>query len=197
VSIDKALDDVLIAYAMNGVDIPQDHGFPVRAIVPGHFGMASVKWLTHIGVLEESFQGYWQTIDYAFWDEIDGIPVRSPLSEMKLKSEIARPRTLERLPKGQPYTIAGAAWSGSTDVVAVEVTTDGGKTWATAEFVDPVRPHAWRRWSYDWQTPDRAGPRTLMSRAKNAAGTSQPDRFDERYFSYVVDYTLPIEVVIQ
>jgi DMSO/TMAO reductase YedYZ molybdopterin-dependent catalytic subunit len=196
VSLDKALDDVLIAYAMNGVDLPPDHGFPVRAIVPGHYGMASVKWLTHIRVLEGPFQGYWQTIEYSYWDEIDGIPVRYPLSEVKLKSEIARPRILELIPKAQPYTVRGAAWSGATDVVAVDVTTDGGRTWAPAKFVDPIRPHAWRRWSYDWQTPTQPGPRTLMSRAKNAAGVSQPDKFDERYFSYVVDYTLPIEVVV-
>jgi DMSO/TMAO reductase YedYZ molybdopterin-dependent catalytic subunit len=197
ISLDKALDDVLIAYAMNGVDLPHDHGFPVRAIVPGHFGMASVKWLTRIDVLEERFQGYWQTIDYGYWDEVDGIPVRLPLSVMKLKSQIARPCTLEVVPAGKAYTVYGAAWCGTTDVVAVEVTTDGGATWAPGRFIDPIRPHAWRRWSYDWKTPDHPGPRTLMSRARNAAGTSQPDKFDERYFSYAVDYTLPIEVIVE
>jgi len=196
VPLDKALDDVLIAYAMNGVDLPHDHGYPVRAIVPGHYGMASVKWLTHIRVLEEQFQGYWQTTDYGYWDEIDGIPVRRPLSGMKLKSQIARPRILEVVPNGQVYTVYGAAWGGVADIVTVEVTTDGGLTWAPATFLDPIRPHAWRRWSYDWKTPDHPGRRTLMSRATNAAGESQPDKFDERYYSYVVDYTLPIEVVV-
>src|SRR5713101_3146405 len=143
VRLDKALDDVLIAYLMNGVDLPHDHGFPVRAIVPGHYGMASVKWLTHIRVLEEQFQGYWQTTDYAYWGEVDGIPVRRPLSEIKLKSEIARPRTLEVVPKGQLYRVYGAAWCGVADVVTVELTTDGGLTWATANFLDPIRRHAW------------------------------------------------------
>jgi DMSO/TMAO reductase YedYZ molybdopterin-dependent catalytic subunit len=196
IPLDKANDDVLIAYAMNGVDIPQDHGFPVRAIVPGHYGMASVKWLTHIRVLEQRFQGYWQTSDYAYWDEVGGIPVRRPLSEIKLKSEIARPGTLEVVPKGQLYTVYGAAWSGEGDVVTVDLTTDGGRTWAATDFLDPIRPHAWRRWSYDWKTPDHPGPRTLMSRAKNAAGASQPDKHDERYGSYVIDHTLPIEVIV-
>jgi DMSO/TMAO reductase YedYZ molybdopterin-dependent catalytic subunit len=197
VPLDKALDDVLIAYAMNDADLPLDHGFPVRAIVPGHYGMASVKWLTHVRVLDEQFQGYWQTSDYAYWDEVDGIPVRRPLSELKLKSEIARPRTLEVVPKGKLYTVYGAAWCGGADVVKVELTTDGGLTWATADFLDPIRPHAWRRWSYDWKAPNRPGRCTLMSRAKNAAGASQPDKFDQRYHSYVINHTLPIEVVIE
>ncbi|MCU1311305.1 MAG: sulfite oxidase-like oxidoreductase [Candidatus Angelobacter sp.] len=197
VPLDKALDDVLVAYAMNGSDLPQDHGFPVRAIVPGHYGMASVKWLTHVRVLEEQFQGYWQTIDYGFWDEVGGIPVRRPLSEMRIKSEIARPSTFEVLPKGRTYTIYGAAWCGTGDVVSVELTTDGGRSWANAKFLDPIRPHGWRRWNYDWEIPDRPGRFTLKSRAKNTVGESQPDEFNERYFSYVVNHTLPIEVVVQ
>jgi DMSO/TMAO reductase YedYZ molybdopterin-dependent catalytic subunit len=197
VPLDKALNDVLIAYAMNGVDLPHDHGFPVRAIVPGHYGMASVKWLTHIHVIEEQFQGYWQTTDYAYWDEVDGIPVRRPLAELKLKSEIARPRTLEVVPKGQLYRIYGAAWCGVADVVTVDLTTDGGRTWAPANFLDPIQPHAWRRWSYDWKTPDQPGRYTLMSRAKNAAGESQSYKPDPRYYSYVIHHTLPIEVIVE
>jgi len=197
IPLDKALDDVMIAYAMNGEDLPQDHGFPVRAIVPGHYGMASVKWLTHIRVLEEPFPGYWQTTDYGYWDEVDGLPVRRPLSDMKLKSQIARPRPLEVVPKGQPYEMYGAAWSGGADVVSVDVTTDGGRTWAAATFIDPVRPNVWRRWSYDWKGPDRAGRLTLMSRATDSTGETQPDKFDEHYYSYVIHHTLPIEVIVE
>src|SRR5258705_4835295 len=197
VPLAKAFDDVLIAYLMNGVEIPPYHGFPVRAIVPGHYGMASVKWLTHVAVLEEQFQGYWQTTDYGYWDEVDGIPVRRPLSDMKLKSQIARPRPLEVVPKGQPYKVYGAAWSGGADVVSVDVTTDGGKTWAAATFIDPVRPNVWRRWSYDWKGPDRAGRLTLMSRATDSTGATQPDKFDEHYYSYVIHHTLPIEVIVE
>ncbi len=197
IPVDKAHNNVLIAYAMNGVDLPPDHGFPVRAIVPGQYGMASVKWLTRIRVLDEQFQGYWQTTDYAYWDEVDGMPVRRPLSEVKLKSEIARPSTFEVVPKGQMYTVYGAAWCGEGDVVTVELTMDGGQTWVAANFLDPIQPHAWRRWSYDWKTPDDSGTHILMSRAKNTAGESQPDKHDERYGSYVVDHILPIEVVVQ
>ena len=76
---EKALQrDVLIAYQMNGRDLPLDHGYPVRAIVPGHYVMASVKWLTHIHAVREPFRGYWQTSDYGYWDYLDGQPVRRP-----------------------------------------------------------------------------------------------------------------------
>jgi DMSO/TMAO reductase YedYZ molybdopterin-dependent catalytic subunit len=69
---DKAIQrEVVIAYQMNGRDLPQDHGYPVRAIVPGHYGMASVKWLTRIYAAREPFEGYWQTSDYGYWDYLD------------------------------------------------------------------------------------------------------------------------------
>ena len=72
---------------MNGRDLPQDHGYPVRAIVPGHYGMASVKWLTRIHAVREPFHGYWQTSDYGYWDHLDGKPVRRALREVKVKSD--------------------------------------------------------------------------------------------------------------
>src|ERR1700674_1203491 len=83
----KALQrEVLIAYQMNGHDLTQDHGYPVRAIVPGHYGMASVKWLTRIYAVRERFQGYWQTSDYGYWDDVEGVPIRRALGEMQVKS---------------------------------------------------------------------------------------------------------------
>ena len=90
---DKAMRrEVLIAYQMNGRDLSEDHGYPVRAIVPGHFGMASVKWLTRIRAVREPFQGYWQTSEYGYWSYRGGMPERCALGEMQLKSEIFRPR---------------------------------------------------------------------------------------------------------
>jgi Oxidoreductase molybdopterin binding domain len=116
--------EVLIAYQMNGRDLSRDHGFPVRAIVPGHYGMASVKWLTGIWAAREPFHGYWQTSDYAYWASMDGKPVRRPLGEMQLKSEIARPRVYETLVPNRIYTVSGAAWAGETDVTEIAVSTD-------------------------------------------------------------------------
>ena len=193
----KALQpEVLIAYQMNGRDLPRDHGFPVRAIVPGHYGMASVKWLTGIRAVREPFHGYWQTSDYAYWGSMDGKPVRRALGEMQLKSEIARPRVYETLALNRIYTVSGAAWAGETDVTEIAVSTDGGQTWGEAEFLDPVRRHAWRRWKFDWLTPKEPGQYTLLARAKDAGGLFQPDRHDRNYGTYVINHSLPIEVFV-
>jgi DMSO/TMAO reductase YedYZ molybdopterin-dependent catalytic subunit len=193
----KALrSEVLIAYQMNGRELPRDHGFPVRAIVPGHYGMASVKWLTGIQAVREPFHGYWNTSDYASWAMMDGKPVRRALGEMQLKSQIARPRVYETLAPNRIYTISGAAWAGETDAIEIAVSTDGGQTWFEAEFIDPVRRHAWRRWKLDWLTPNEPGQYTLLARAKDAAGLVQPDKHDQNYGTYVINHPLPIEVFV-
>ena len=188
--------DVLIAYQMNGQDLTLDHGYPLRAIVPGHYGMASVKWLTDIVGATQPFQGYWQTSDYGYWDDSEGIPVRRPLGEMKLKSQIARPRVYERLEPGRSYTIFGAAWAGDTDVAEIWISLDGGGSWVQGDFVDPVTRHAWRRWKYDWRTPTQPGRYTLLARAKGADQRGQPDYHNPNYGSYVIDHPLPIEVFV-
>ena len=188
--------DVLIAYQMNGQDLTPDHGYPLRAIVPGHYGMASVKWLTDIVAVTQPFQGYWQTSDYGYWDDSEGTPVRRPLAEMKLKSQIARPRMYERLESGRPYTIFGAAWAGNTDVTEIWISLDGGASWVQGEFLDPINRNAWRRWKYDWITPARAGRYTLLARATGADRRAQPDRHDPNFGSYVIDHPLPIEVFV-
>ena len=188
--------EVLIAYRMNGRDLPQDHGYPVRAVVPGHYGMASVKWLTGIHAVREPFRGYYQTSDYSYWDRLDGTPVRRALGEMKVKSEIARPGVYETLAPNQMYTISGAAWAGETEVAEIAVSTDGGQTWAQAQFLDPVQRYAWRRWTFDWRTPNKPGRYALLARAKDAGGGSQPDEHDPNYGSYVIHHPLPIEVFV-
>jgi DMSO/TMAO reductase YedYZ molybdopterin-dependent catalytic subunit len=188
--------EVLIAYQMNGRDLTLDHGYPLRAIVPGHYGMASVKWLTRIEAVPQPFHGYWQTSTYGYWASEAGPPVRRALGEMKLKSEIARPRVYETLAPDRVYTVFGAAWAGETDVSEIAVSTDGGDSWAKAEFLDPVQRYAWRRWTFDWLTPETAGRYTLLARAKDANGLLQPDAHDQNYGTYVINHSLPIEVVV-
>ena len=196
IAVAKAAD-VLIAYAMNGEELSTDHGFPVRAIVPGHYGMASVKWLTHIRAAAQPFAGYWQTSDYAYWDEQDGNPVRRPLGEMALKSSIARPRTREFIPAGSKYNMFGAAWGGSSPIDRVEVSTDDGKTWETARFLDEAQQFVWRRWEFEWNVPETKGVYLLKSRATDASGNIQPVEHDKRFGAYVIHHTFPIEVVVR
>jgi DMSO/TMAO reductase YedYZ molybdopterin-dependent catalytic subunit len=194
----KALGgDVLIAYEMNGQELPLHHGFPVRAIVPGHYGMASVKWLTHIEAVREPFLGYWQTTDYAYWAQrSDGQQVRRALAEAGPKSEIIRPRALEIVPPNDHYTVEGIAWAGEAEVTEVSVSTDGGQSWSEAKCLDPARPYAWRRWSFDWLTPRVPGRYSLLSRATGANGTSQPETRDPSYGTYVINHVLPVDVIV-
>jgi DMSO/TMAO reductase YedYZ molybdopterin-dependent catalytic subunit len=187
--------DVLIAYAMNGEDLSPDHGYPVRALVPGHYGMASVKWLSAIHVVTTPFQGYFQTTDYAYWQEKGtGNPERVPLGEMSLKSQIARPRIDEQIAAGSRYLVLGAAWSAER-IDAVEFSNDG-QTWHEAQFLDPAQPGVWRRWQCEWQVPSTPGTCTLRSRARDTQGNMQPDQHDNRYGSYVIHHVLPVRVII-
>jgi DMSO/TMAO reductase YedYZ molybdopterin-dependent catalytic subunit len=189
--------EVLIAYQMNGRDLSRDHGYPVRAIVPGHFGMASVKWLTRIEAVREPFQGYWQTSDYGYWDRVEGMPVRRALGQMPIKSEIFRPRVYETVAANQAYEVFGAAWTGESEVTEVALSTDDGRTWNEVKFLDPVQRYAWRRWTYEWVTPQLPGKYTLFARAKDARGHVQPDRHDPNLGSYVINHPLPIEVFVR
>src|SRR6266566_2690456 len=94
----KARTDVLLAYQMNGNDLPPQHGFPLRAIVPGWYAMASIKWLQRVIVTDRPFTGYFQTIDYAYWKRRADLAELAPLAEMQIKAEIARPAEGETVP---------------------------------------------------------------------------------------------------
>ncbi len=191
------VDEVLLAYRMNGEPLAQDHGFPVRAVVPGWYGMASVKWLTRVAVLQKAFRGYFQTSDYAYWDYVDGQPVRVPLGPMQLKSAIARPGVREVVPAGETYEVAGAAWGGDAGLARVEVSPDDGASWQQATWVDPEQSGVWRRWRFLWAVPAEPGPRVLRARVWDGAGRTQPEAHDKRFGNYVIHHPLPIEVEVR
>jgi DMSO/TMAO reductase YedYZ molybdopterin-dependent catalytic subunit len=168
-------DEVLLVYAVNGQPLPPQHGFPLRLIVPGWYGMAHVKWLREVAVLDEPFRGYQQAETYLFREsEADpGTPVtrirpRALLAPPGIPDFLTRAR---RLPAA-PCLLEGRAWSGWAPVTRVEVSADGGQTWAEATLGDPAPPFAWRAWSYLWEA--RPGEYELCSRASDAAGHVQP-----------------------
>ncbi len=193
IPIEKA-KDVLIAYSMNGEPIPADHGFPLRAIVPAHYGMASIKWLTHIRVVRAPFSGYWQTSDYAWWDDADNNPVRRPLDLMALKSSIARPRVREFVPAGHPHPVFGAAWDGDAPLEQIELSTDNRTCRQAAHFLDLAQPFVWRHWDLDWQVPQTTGSYTL--RVRDATGRVQPDSHNRSFGSCVIHHTAGVEVLV-
>lgn len=195
VPLAKARTDVLLAYEMNGAALTPEHGAPLRAVVPGWYGMASVKWLSTVHITAAPFQGFFQTLDYACWESKDGLPpVLTPLGPLQTKAQIARPAPHETLPADQPYEVYGAAWTGCGTVEEVEVSADGGRSWAGAELLDPPQLHVWRRWRYLWHTPAEPGAYTLLARATDSQGQTQPPDHDPGRGSYMI--TLPLRIPV-
>ena len=168
--------EMLLAYGVNGGALPPQHGFPLRLVVPGWYGMTSVKWLARITVLDAGFDGYQMRQAYRLRHE-EG-DEGEPLSHMQVRSLMVPPGIPEFLsrsrvvPAGQ-CALRGRAWSGEAEVTDVEVSTDGGETWSEAELEDAsLGPWAWRGWSLTWRAAP--GEHVLCSRARDAAGNVQP-----------------------
>ena len=188
--------EVLVAYQMNGADLTPAHGFPVRAVVGGWYGMASVKWLTRIVVTARPHTGFFQTLDYSYFVRTPAGPVLVPVGEVQPKAAIARPGLHEVVPVGRPYSVAGAAWAGEHPVAKVEVSGDGGKTWAAAKLDGEPKPFTWVTWKFDW-TPAAAGPAALVARCTDAAGATQPEKRDPDRRTYMINHLVPVEVLVR
>jgi DMSO/TMAO reductase YedYZ molybdopterin-dependent catalytic subunit len=193
----KAGNDVLLAYKMNGIELPPQHGFPLRAVVPGWYAMASIKWLQRIIVTKQPFTGYYQTMDYSYWNRRGDITELAPLTEMQIKAEIARPVASDVVPANSNVRVHGAAWASDNEITKVELSTDGGSTWAVANLIDEPIRNAWRRWEYNWRTPSKAGQATLVARATDSKGRTQPTERDPDRGTYMINHLLPIEVEVR
>lgn len=194
--LDVALaDNTLLAYAMNGEPLTKQHGYPLRAVVGGWFGMAWVKWITTLRVVERPFTGYWQTRDYFRWERGLGEPILVPLTQMPVKAQIARPILGSTLPAQQRCRVFGAAWSGEAPISTVEFSSDGGATWQNATLIGLQAEYAWRFWEYYW-TPEQPGPYTLLCRATDAQGNVQPDCQQPDRESYMANWSIPLDVTV-
>ena len=175
-AVDDALrDEVLLAYAVNGEPLPPQHGYPLRLIVPGWYGMTHVKWLSAITVVGEEFRG-WQQEAYRLRQADD--EVGTPVTRMLPRSLVVPPGIPEFLSRTRfadagPCILEGRAWSGWAPIERVEESVDGGDTWANAELCDAASPYAWTGWRFAWD----AGPgdHELCCRASDAAGNTQPN----------------------
>ncbi len=168
-------DEVLLAYAINGQALPPQHGFPLRLVVPGWYGMTHVKWLRSITVVDEPFRGFQQSVAYHVRQSEDetGEPVtrilpRSLMIPPGIPDFPARRRFL----KAGPCLLEGRAWSGRGAVERVEISVDGCETWDDATLGEPVSEFAWRGWTYQWEAA--RGDYELCCRATDAAGNTQP-----------------------
>jgi sulfane dehydrogenase subunit SoxC len=165
----------LLAYEMNGAPLPPQHGFPLRLVVPGWYGMGNVKWLTRITALTEPFTGFQNSVAYRMYDE-NGEP-GEPVTRMLPRSLTVPPGVPDFMTRARhvepgSVTLKGRAWSGYGSIERVEVSTDGGATFNAAVLDAPLGPHAWRGWALDWNaTP---GEHLISSRATDSAGNTQP-----------------------
>lgn len=168
-----ALDpDIIIAYAYNGHPIPLKHGHPLRLIVPRWYAMASVKWLKHITVMDHSFEGPFQTMDYNYYpDPVTGVG-KYPVTTMRVNSVIQQPLDGAVLKSGT-HRVEGIAWTGKGTITKVDVSFDNGATWAEAFLNSSVSRYAWIEWSCLWQV-SQPGTYTILSRAHDSLGRVQP-----------------------
>jgi DMSO/TMAO reductase YedYZ molybdopterin-dependent catalytic subunit len=188
--------EALLAYEMNGDPLSAAHGFPLRAIVAGWYGMASIKWLSRIVVTDKAFDGFFQSLEYSYFVRKNGLPSVVPITEMQVKASIARPTLYEVIPSGTKYRMHGAAWAGESSIAKVEVSTDGGKTWKEAKLLGEPVPFAWRLWEYAWDVPTTKGRVTCMARATDSKSRIQPMERDPDRRNYMISHVLPIEVNI-
>jgi DMSO/TMAO reductase YedYZ molybdopterin-dependent catalytic subunit len=165
----------LLAWEMNGGPVPPQHGYPLRLVVPGWYGMQNVKWLTRITVLDAPFTGFQNAVAYRMYDA-DGEP-GEPVTRMLPRSLTVPPgvpdfMTRTRHVEPGEVTLTGRAWSGYGGIERVEVSTDAGSTFGAAVLEEEQGPHAWRGWRFVWRA--EPGEHVVSSRATDAAGNTQP-----------------------
>jgi sulfane dehydrogenase subunit SoxC len=169
-------DEVLLAWGLNGAPLPPQHGFPLRLVVPGWYGMTNVKWLSRITVLDQPFSGYQNARGYRIRQDAD--EAGTPVTRMTVRSLMVPPgipdfATRRRFAPDAEQTIEGRAWSGQGTIESVEVSSDGGATWQAADLAPEQDEHAWRGWSFSWR-PQGPGEYELCCRARDSAGNQQP-----------------------
>jgi DMSO/TMAO reductase YedYZ molybdopterin-dependent catalytic subunit len=187
IPVKKALDgNTMLAYEMNGETLPVKHGFPLRVVTPGWASDSWMKWLTSIRVLNKEHDGFWMKAAYRH----PGKPVApmaaippdqmQPVTSLRIKSVIASPADGAQVMAGSPLMVHGVAWSGDAGpVTSVEVSVDGGRTWKPASLrADQKTQFGWRQWEFTW-TPPQPAYYTILARARDAAGNTQP--FDQEW----------------
>jgi DMSO/TMAO reductase YedYZ molybdopterin-dependent catalytic subunit len=184
--VERVLDGgVLLAFAMNGEPLPADHGAPLRLIVPGQYGMASVKWLARIAAIDRPFRGWFQVERYSLAGE--------PLPSIAPRAVITQPQDGAVI--AGSIVVRGYCWSGRAPIARVELSDDGGNRWSDADLEPPVSPYAWRRWQRAWE-PAGPGDATLIARAWTKDGECQPLTPQPTDLGYMNNGARPVTVRI-
>lgn len=197
IPMEKAMKpETILAHSMNGEKLTPNHGAPLRAIVGGWYGMASIKWLRRIIVTDRPYQGFWQTMDYADYERSNGLPSLTPITAMLPKAVIARPTLGDVLPVDREITIFGAAWAGENAVDFVEFSSDEGKSWSNVKFTGRSKPFEWRFWTTTW-TPTVRGPAKLLVKATDTKGRTQSMERDPDRRTYRINHLVPVDVLVK
>jgi DMSO/TMAO reductase YedYZ molybdopterin-dependent catalytic subunit len=192
-------EDALLVYEMNGAPLLPQHGFPLRLIVPGWYGMTNVKWLRAVTVIDRPFDGYYQAHSYRlrYHEDDPGIPLTRMLPRaLMVPPGIPEFLTRERVLAAGEHVLEGRAWSGHAAIAGVEVSVDGGETWepaATSHDLDS--PWAWCAWTYRW--PATVGRYVLCCRASDEAGNSQPLEASWNVGGYVNNSPQRVDVTVR
>jgi DMSO/TMAO reductase YedYZ molybdopterin-dependent catalytic subunit len=189
--IRKALHDVLLAYEMNGEPLPADHGHPVRLVVPGWIGIASIKWLGSIEVSDVPLFSPWNTQFYRLFGP-DRPAEGEPFDRQVIKSAFELDPGAQ-VPAGERQRLRGRSWSAAGAIRHVDVSTDGGRHWRRARRVGASEGAAWQRWEVDWRPA--AGPHELLARATDVRGNTQPDVAEFNTLGYLFDAVVRHPVV--
>lgn len=190
--------EVLLAYEMNGEPLQPQHGAPLRVLVPGWYGMASVKWLHRIEAVAEPFQGYQMMKAYRYTQAADDLG--EPVTRIRVRALMIPPgipdfMTRTRLVPAGPVTLSGRAWAGRLSVSRVEVSEDGGSTWSEAQLGEPVSPYAWTAWTFRWNA--RPGMYTLCVRATDFEGNVQPLNQQWNFGGYGNNVVQRVDVIVE
>lgn len=188
-------DETLLVWNMNDEPLTASHGAPLRAIVGGWYGMASVKWLSRIVVLDKPHAGFFQTFDYSVWERPkEGLPQLVPVTAIQPKAVITTPASGAVLKRGEKTPIEGFAWAGENMVAKVELSTDG-KVWAPTT-VEKGKPFGYVRWRAEI-VAQQAGPLKLFARATDDKGNTQPEKRDIDRRTYMINHLIPVEVTVK
>jgi DMSO/TMAO reductase YedYZ molybdopterin-dependent catalytic subunit len=189
----KALHpDTLLVSRMNGEVLEPAHGYPLRLFVPGWYGVASVKWLRRIEVVNKPFRGYFQSVKYTVQRRTERGLESEVVGPMMPKAEIIRPRAGDVLGVGG-NRFFGVAWAGEDSVRRVEISTDHGATWSDATLMGPQAPYSWTLWEYVWEA-ESPGEHTVLVRATSSRGRVQPADHDVLNGGYLIHHSRALSV---
>ena len=188
IPLDKATSDgTILAYEMNGSGLPVNHGYPLRAIVPGYYGMMNAKWVTEIELVDHEYLGFWQRAGWSNEAEYQTGSAIVNLGDGRIGPSRFNVEAAQKVPLGSEFPIAGMAFAGDRGISKVEVSTDGGSNWTPASLKDPLSGYTWVLWEAGWNPP-ADGQYRIAVRATDKRGRIQTAQFSGAFPSGATGY---------